>query len=167
MAESEYDDDVIIERPNRDKAASKATKSVVILLLIASAALVAVITIGGWDALQGAQSVQVAYVLIYLLMAFYVAQWNRGVLPVAAAAAVIMAIFAGVAAPEWFARDKEGYTDPAMPAELLGMLTVIVIPVQALLVAFAMRGFSQQWNVEVERYPEGHPLYRPSSPAPA
>ncbi|WP_372790143.1 hypothetical protein [Paraconexibacter sp.] len=147
--------DVVIEHPNREKASSKATKATVILLLLASAALVTIITIGGWDALQGAKPVQIVYVALYLLMAYYVAIWNRGVLPVAAALAIILLIFAAVAAPEWFARDKSGYTDPALSAEILGMLTVIIIPVQALLIAFAMRGFSQAWNVEVERYPNG------------
>jgi hypothetical protein len=29
-------------------------------------------------------------------------------------------------------------------------LTIILVPVQALLIVFAMRGFQQQWNVEVE-----------------
>ncbi len=147
--------DVIIDHPNRDKASSKATKATVMLLLLASAGLVTIITVGGWDALQGAKPVQVVYIALYLLMAYYVAIWNRGVLPVTAALAIILLIFAAVAAPEWFARDKPGYTDPAISAEILGMLTVIVIPVQALLIAFAMRGFSQAWNVEVERQPDG------------
>lgn len=155
MAESAKRQNVIIEHPNRDKASSKATKATVILLLLASAALVGIITVGGWDALQGAQSVQIAYVVLYLVMAYFVGVWNRGILPVAAALAIIMLIFAGVAAPEWFARDKDGYTDPALSAEMLGLLTVIVIPVQALLIAFSMRGFAQGWNVEVERYPDG------------
>jgi hypothetical protein len=31
------------------------------------------------------------------------------------------------------------------------VLTFLIIPVQLLLVAFAMRGFSQGWNVELER----------------
>lgn len=155
MAESAKRQNVVIEHPNRDKASSKATKATVILLLLASAALVGIITVGGWDALQGAQSVQIAYVVLYLVMAYFVGVWNRGILPVAAALAIIMLIFAGVAAPEWFARDKDGYTDPALSAEMLGLLTVIVIPVQALLIAFSMRGFAQGWNVEVERYPDG------------
>jgi hypothetical protein len=29
------------------------------------------------------------------------------------------------------------------------------VPVQIFLIAFAMRGFQQAWNVEVERYPDG------------
>ena len=50
------EDDVRIERPNRKKASSKASRAVVILLLLASAALVLIVTIGGWDALQGAKA---------------------------------------------------------------------------------------------------------------
>jgi hypothetical protein len=147
--------DVVIEHPNREKASSKATRAVVILLLLASAGLFLVVTIGGWSALVGAQALQVFYIAVYLLMAFYVARWNRGVLPVAAALAIIMLIFAAVATPAWFDRDHEGFRDPALPSALLGTITAIIVPVQALLIAFAMRGFQQAWNVEVERYPDG------------
>ena len=139
-----------IDHPNRDKAGSKATKSIVILLLIASAALIAIITIGGWSELQGAQPVAFAYILLYLVMAFYVARWNRGVLPVAAALAVLFAVVAAVAGPAWFDRDKAGFDTPLLEPSILGLLTVILVPVQLLLLAFAMRGFSQKWNVEAE-----------------
>ncbi len=144
-----------IERPNRDKASSKATKAVIILLLLASIVLFLIVMIGGWSALVGAQAMAIFYVLVYLVMAFYVARWNRGVLPVAAALAIIMLIFAAVATPAWFDRDKTGFTDPELPSALLGTITAIIVPVQALLIAFAMRGFQQAWNVEVERYPDG------------
>jgi hypothetical protein len=76
--------------------------------------------------------------------------WNRGVLPVAAALAILFAVIAAVAAPAWFARDKTGFDDPALEASILGLLTAILVPVQLLLIAFAMRGFAQKWNVEVE-----------------
>jgi hypothetical protein len=145
----------IIEHPNRDKAASKATRAVVILLLLVSVALFAIVTVGGWDALVGAQAMQIFYIVVYLVAAFYVARWNRGVLPVIAALAIIMLIFAAVATPAWFDRDKDGFTDPAIASEILGMITAITVPVQILLIAFAMRGFQQAWNVEVERYPDG------------
>ncbi len=141
-----------IEHPNREKAESKATKAIVTLLLIASAVLIAIVTIGGWEELQGAQIVAIAYVLLYLLLAFYVFRWNRGVLPVAAAAAVLFGVIAAVAAPAWFDRDKAGFADPALEPSILGLLTVIIVPVQILLVAFAMRGFAQKWNVEVETH---------------
>lgn len=139
-----------IDHPNRDKAESKATKAIVILLLIASAALIAIITAGGWSELQGAQPVAFAYICLYLLMAFYVARWNRGVLPVAAALAVLFAVVAAVAGPAWFDRDKAGFDSPALDPGMLGLLTVILVPVQLLLLAFAMRGFAQKWNVEIE-----------------
>ena len=149
-AETDSDRDVVIERPNRDKASSKATKAVVILLLLVSAGLVAVITAGGWEKLAGMKAISIGYVLVYLVMAFYVARWNRGVLPMAAALAIILGIFAAIAGPEWFNRDKSGFTNPALDADFLGLLTLLVVPVQVLLIAFSMRGFQQGWNVEVE-----------------
>ena len=39
--------DAVIEHPNRDKAESKSTKAIVVGLLLASAALVLIVTIGG------------------------------------------------------------------------------------------------------------------------
>jgi hypothetical protein len=147
--------DFVIERPNRDKASSKATRAVILLLLLASVVLFLIVIIGGWKALVGAQAVAFFYVAVYLVMAFYVTRWNRGVLPVAAALGIIMLIFAAVATPAWFDRDKTGFSDPALPSALLGTITAIIVPVQALLIAFAMRGFQQAWNVEVERYADG------------
>ncbi len=148
---AERREDVRLEYPNREKASSKATKAVVVLLTLVSAGLMTIVTVGGWDALQGAKLVQVAYILVYLLIAYYIARWRSGMLPVIAALATIMLIFAAVSAPEWFARDKDGFDDPALEAGILGMITVLVIPVQVLLIAFAMSGFSQNWHVEVER----------------
>ena len=152
---AEPDPDVVIEHPNREKASSKATKAAVLLLLVATVVLVAIVTIGGWKALEGAKLLQIGYILLYLVMAFFVARWNRGVLPVAAALAIILLIFAAVAAPEWFARDKTGFTNPALDENILGFITFLIVPVQIFLIAFAMRGFQQAWNVEVERYPDG------------
>jgi lysylphosphatidylglycerol synthetase-like protein (DUF2156 family) len=143
-------DDTVIVHPNRDKAESKATRAGVILLLLTSAALILIITAGGWKELQGAQIVAVAYIIIYLVMAYFTVKWNRGVLPVASGMAILFAVVAAVAAPAWFARDKAGFSDPALEPSILGLLTVIVIPVQILLILFAMRGFQQQWNVELE-----------------
>ena len=143
--------DVIIEHPNREKASSKATKSVVILLLLASVGLMAIVAIGGWNTLEGAKAILIAYMAIYLIMAFYTARWNRGVLPIAAAFAIILLIFAAIAGPEWFQRDKTGFSSPPIDSNVLGLITLLLVPVQLLLIAFAMRGFQQEWNVEVER----------------
>jgi hypothetical protein len=142
---------VVITHPNRGKSVVQATRATVILLLLASAALVLIITIGGWSVLEGALPVQIGYIVIYLLLAFFAARWNRGVLPVSAALAVLLMIFALVAGPGWFNRDKSGFVQPSINAGVLGVLTLILIPVQMLLVAFAMRGFQQGWNVELER----------------
>jgi hypothetical protein len=142
--------DTVLVHPNRDKAESKATRAIVMLLFITSAALILIVTIGGWSLLQGAQVVAFVYALIYLGMAFFVSRWNRGVLPVGAALAILFSVIAAVAGPAWFDRDKPGFDDPTLDPSILGLLTLILVPVQLLLVAFAMRGFQQQWNVEVE-----------------
>jgi lysylphosphatidylglycerol synthetase-like protein (DUF2156 family) len=143
-------DDRLIHHPNREKGGSKATKAGTILLLLASAALVAIVTIGGWSDLEGAQPISIFFIIVFLLMAFFVARWNRGVLPLAAAFAIVLLVFAAIAAPGWFDRDATGYDNPGLPPGLLGLLTVILIPVEFLLIVFAMRGFSQKWNVEIE-----------------
>src|SRR3954451_18207801 len=124
----ERDDDVIIEHPNRDKASSKATKGAVLLLLLVSVALMLIVTIGGWDALAGAKPVQIGYIIIYLIMAFYVGRWNRGVLPVAAALAILLAIFAAVAVPGWIDRDDTGFAQTTIDAGVLGFITALIIP---------------------------------------
>lgn len=142
---------VIVTHPNRDKPVVQATRATVVLLLLASAGLVLIVTVGGWSVLQGMIPVEIAYVIVYLTLAFYALRWNRGVLPVSAVLAVLLLIFSLVAGPAWFARDKAGYAQPALDAGLLGVLTLLIAPVQMLLVAFAMRGFRQGWNVELER----------------
>ncbi len=143
---------VVVTHPNREKPVVQATRATVILLLLVSAALVLIITVSGWNVLESAVAIQIAYVAIYLILAFFAARWNRGVLPVAAVLAVLLSIFALVAGPGWFNRDKSGFAAPDhLNAGLLGVLTLLIVPVQMLLVAFAMRGFSQGWNVELER----------------
>ena len=148
---------VIIEHPNREKASSKLTRAIVILLLLISAALVAIITVGGWDALEGAKALQIAYIVLYLVVAFFVLRWSRGVLPLAAALATVLMIFAAVAVPAWFDRDKTGFANPALDESILGLLSALLVPTQLLLIAFAMSGFRQAWNVEVERHEEPPP----------
>jgi hypothetical protein len=140
-------------RPNREKAESKTTKAIVAFVLLVSAALLVIITLGGWERLQspGIGLLTLLWAALYVLFAFLVMRWNRGVLPVSAALAVVMTIFAAVAAPGWFSRAKDGLESPALPEDLLGLLTVIVIPVQLLLVVVAMYAFNQEWHVEEER----------------
>jgi lysylphosphatidylglycerol synthetase-like protein (DUF2156 family) len=133
---------VVVTHPNRSKPVVQATRATVVVLLLVSAALVLIVTVGGWSVLESAIPVQIAYVAVYLVFAL---------LPVAAVLAVLLLIFALVAGPSWFARDKSGFAQPALNAGLLGVLTLLIVPVQLLLITFAMRGFSQGWNVELER----------------
>jgi hypothetical protein len=114
-----------------------------------------VISIGAWDVLVGAKALQLIYIGLYVLLAFFVARWSRGVLPLAAALAIVLFIFALVSVPGWFERDKDGFTDPALASDLVGLLTALLVPLQLLLIAFAMRGFQQAWNVEVEHPADG------------
>ena len=89
-----------IERPNREKASSRTTRAICVALLLLSAAIMLIVILGGWSALQDGQVLQLLYVVLYLGMAYYIARWNRGPLPVAAALAIILGIFAAVAGPE-------------------------------------------------------------------
>ena len=148
----------MIDRPNRDKASSKTTRAIVVGLLLLSAALMLIVMLGGWSALQSGAVLQLVYVIIYIGMAYYVAQWNRGPLPVAAALAIILGIFAVIAGPEWFQRDKDGFSTPdsifgstGLDSATLGAITLLLVPVQALLIFFSMQGFRQEWHVEIER----------------
>jgi hypothetical protein len=162
------DPGVKIDHPNRRKAASKLTRAIVVVLLLVSAGLVAIISVGGWDALEGAKFLQIVYIVIYLVLAVFVLRWSRGVLPLAAALAIVLLIFAAVSAPAWFDRDKTGFTDPALDEGVLGLLTALLVPVQLLLIAFAMSGFRQAWNVEVERREDPPPdRSEQRGPAPA
>ena len=122
-------------RPNREKSESKTAKAVVVLLLLVSAGLVFVITVGGWSRLEGGGIMSLSYVIVYLAFAYYVARWQRGVLPVASALAIILAIFAAISAPAWFARAKTGLSSPALPEDFLGLLCLLLLPVQILLIA--------------------------------
>ena len=139
-----------VYHPNREKSSSQAAKAAVVLLLIVSAVLIAIVTIGGWKVLQGAQIVAIAYILIYALMAYFVAQWNRGALPLAAALAILLVVVAAISVPGWFDRDATGYEEAALPAGLLGLITILIVPVQILLIIVGMTAFNQKWNVEVE-----------------
>jgi hypothetical protein len=150
-------DDVVIEHPNRGKASSQLARLVVIVLLIVSAAVTLIVAIGGWETIEGAKPVQLAFIVLYLVLALFVARWSRGVLPMIAALAIILGIFGAVATPAWFDRDKDGFTDPAISSGMLGLLCALLVLLQIALLLSAMIGFRQKWNVEVERQREPAP----------
>jgi hypothetical protein len=148
--------------PNRDKAVCKATKSTVVLILIVSAALMLIVTLGGWSKLQGMKPVNFAWAIVYVVLAVYIARWARGLLPIAAALAILLLVISLVAAlgvdgTSWFDSNHAGFAHAqsafggnGLGADMIGLLTVILAPVQVLLIVFAMRGFAQGWNVEQE-----------------
>ena len=151
------DAQVVIEHPNRGKASSQLARLVVIVLLLASAAVVLIVSLGGWDTIEGAKPLQLAFIVLYLVMALFVARWSRGVLPMIAALAVILGIFGAIAAPAWFDRAKDGFTDPTIASDVLGLLCALLVVLQLALLLSSMIGFRQQWNVEVERRREAAP----------
>jgi hypothetical protein len=122
--------------------------------------------------------------LLYLVAAFYIARWNRGLLPLAAALAILLLILSviagtGVAGTSWFDRNHPGYAaadtifgGKGLGPDALGLVTLLMAPIQVLLIFFSMQGFAQGWNVEVEVSEEearkrGHRPSSPSSPEPA
>ena len=72
-------------------------------------------------------------------------------LPVAAELAIVLLLFAAIRGPQWFERNGAGFSDPLLDSGILGVLTLVLVPLQVLLIVFAARGFSQRWGVEVER----------------
>lgn len=141
-------------RPNREKAGSVSTKFVIVLLLAATAMLAAIITIGGWSLMKGGGGmgfICAIYAILYAFFAFLVARWSRGILPVAAALSMILAIFCAVGADSWFARDKSGFDEALLPSALIGTLVIVLGLLQLVLIAFALYGFNQEWHVEEER----------------
>jgi hypothetical protein len=177
----------VVVYPNREKASSHLTRFVVVLLLIISVALMAAITIGGWSKLQGLKAMDIIWMAIYLVLAFYVgAKWSRGALTLAAALGILLLIISliaatGIASTSWFDRNSYGFAAAqslfggrGLSSNVLGTLTVLLVPVQALLIGFATLGFAQAWNIETE-VPEDEARHRggrrssasPPSPATA
>jgi hypothetical protein len=141
-------------RPNRAKSSSLTTRFVVALLQIVSAALIAIIVLGGWSVLNGAGLWGIITLVIgflYVLLAIMTWRWSRGALTLTVALTVFMLIFSTIGFESWFARDRAGFTEPALPSDLLGLLTVIMIPVQIALGIAASIAFRQEWHVEEER----------------
>jgi lysylphosphatidylglycerol synthetase-like protein (DUF2156 family) len=140
--------------PNREKPAVIGTKFVIMLLMLATAAIAALVTITGFSLLSGGESMGIVcliYAALYALFAYRVGRWSRGVLPVAASLSMILAIFCVVGADSWFARDKAGFEGALIPVPLIGLLVVILALLQIVLMALALYAFNQDWHVEEER----------------
>jgi hypothetical protein len=141
-------------RPNREKAGSITTRFVIVFLLAATSALAFFVTITGFSLMTGGGGmgfVCLIYAALYALFAFLVFRWSRGILPVAAALSMILAIFCAVGADSWFARDKAGFDEGLIPSPLIGLLVIVLAILQLILIAAALYGFNQNWHVEEER----------------
>ena len=151
-----------IIHPSRDEAVCKATKAIVVLILLASVALMLVVTVGGWSKLEGLRPLNFAWCILYLVIAFYVARWSRGLLPIAGALGTMLLIISVIAATgtsgtSWFDRNRDGFGHPqslfggaGLGPNTLGLLTVLIAVVQVLLIVFVIRAFGQGWNIELE-----------------
>jgi hypothetical protein len=141
-------------RPNREKPGSVTTKWLTVLLLLVTAVLAAIITIGGWSVLEGGSGMGIVcaiYAILYFCFAFLVARWRRGILPLAAALSMILAILCAVGADSWFARDKSGFSEAALSSSMVGVLVIVLAVVQLAVIVVALYAFNQAWNVEEER----------------
>lgn len=155
-----------VRHPNRDLPESRTARVAALGLMVLTNVLLLVVAIGGWGTLVGAKGLHIFFMFAFIVYIGYVLRWNRGVLPVIAATAVVLTVFAVVAGPDWFARDKPGYAEPTLPSSMLGVITMALIPLQMMLAAVAMWGFTQGWNIEEEikpGEPGGPPLDRPLS----
>ncbi len=160
-----------IEWPNREKASSKTMRAVVILTIAISTALMVLISLLGWDMFQQARTFQLIFIAINVIFVVQILRWSRGVLPMAAGLATIVAIFGGVSVSSWWARDSPGYSDAALSGTL-GTLTLLMVIVQVAVIVFAIAAFTQNWQIEVESHhhhdddePLRHPGLRPGSAA--
>lgn len=130
------------------------TKWVIVLFLLITAVLAAIITVGGWSVLQGGSGMGIVcaiYAILYVFFAVLVARWRRGILPLAAALSMILAIFCAVGADSWFAREKSGFSEAGLSSSVVGVLVIILAVVQLVVIVVALYGFNQGWNIEEER----------------
>jgi len=156
-------------RPNRAKPGSQTARFVIALLLLVSCVLMLIVILGGWSVLVGGATfgiIALVFVLVDLALAIMIIRWSRGALSLTVALSILLLIYCAVGANSWFARDKPGFKEAALPADLLGLIVLILIPVQIALVIAAAVGVRQEWHVEEER-PIGSgegPPSRPGTP---
>lgn len=151
----------VIVLPNRELRSSRVARAAVVAVLLLSVAVILTITLGGWNRLDGMTPVSFAWCVAYVVIAFYVWRWTRGLLPIAATLAMLLLVpaivaVAGFAGTTWSERAAPGYGrvetlfGGSFSPHLLSLLTILLIPIQLVLIAVCIRAFVQRWNIELE-----------------
>jgi hypothetical protein len=148
--------------PNRDRAICKVTRIFVVIVLLISVALMLAVTVGAWSKLEGMKPVNFVWCAIYVVMAFFIARWARGLLPIAGVLGLLLLAIAliasvGFGGTSWFDRSNSNYGaahalggGQGLSSNTIGTLLLLLIPVEILLILVAILGFAQGWNVELE-----------------
>ena len=140
--------------PNREKPSSLSMRLLIVVLLLVAAALMVIVVLGGWSILTGGATWGIISLLLaglYCVLAYMVWKWSRGALALTTAVSVILLVLFSTGVGSWFARNKPDFSEAALPSELLGMLVVVLIPLQAAITVATAIGFRQNWYVEEER----------------
>ncbi len=92
-------------------------------------------------------------------MAFFIARWARGLLPIAGVLGLLLLAIAliatvGLGGTSWFDRSNAGYGaahalggGQGLSSHTIGTLVLLLVPVEVLLILVAVLGFAQGWNV--------------------
>jgi len=148
--------------PNRERAVCKVTRIFVVVVLLASVALMLTITVGGWSKLEGMTPVNFIWCAVYVVMAVFIARWARGLLPIAAVLGLLLLAIAliatlGLGGTSWFDRSGSSYGvahalggGQGLSSNTIGTLVLLLVPVELVLILVAIVGFAQGWNVELE-----------------
>lgn len=152
----------VVTYPNRDKRSSKLTRVAVAVVLLLSAVLVLLVTVGGWSKLAGLEPVNIIWSAVYIVMAYYVMRWARDLLPIAVGLGALMLSFtviaetatAGVSwsdrAAGYYAPAHELFGGSGLGPSTLSALTIAIAVTQVLLIAASVRALGQGWNIEYE-----------------
>jgi hypothetical protein len=152
----------VLTYPNREKRSSSVARFVVALVLITSALLMLAVTVGGWSKLAGLEPVNIIWCLVYVVMAYYVMRWAKGLLPIAVGLGALMLTFTVIAETaadgvSWSDRNGPDYAPThalfgggGFSPNTLSTLTIAIAVTQVLLIAAALRALRQGWNIEYE-----------------
>jgi hypothetical protein len=152
----------VVTYPNREKRSSRLTRTAVAVVLAASALLMLFVTIAGWSKLAGLEPLNILWCVVYLVMAVYVMRWARELLPIAVGLAALMFVFTMIAETAaagitWTDRNEPDYAPvhtlfggDGLSPSTLSALTIVIAITQLALIAAAVYGLSQAWNIEYE-----------------